>query len=51
MASPIIQINDIKRDFALGSETVYVLKAIDLTINKGEYVALMGICVILMVKE
>nr|WP_317632199.1 ABC transporter ATP-binding protein [uncultured Flavobacterium sp.] len=42
MATPIIQINDIKRDFALGSETVYVLKGIDLTINKGEYVALMG---------
>ncbi|MBS4042041.1 MAG: ABC transporter ATP-binding protein [Flavobacteriales bacterium] len=38
----MIQIKNIKRDFALGSETVYVLKGIDLTINKGEYVALMG---------
>ena len=42
MAQPIIEIKDIKRNFALGSETVYVLKGINLTINKGEYVALMG---------
>lgn len=42
MAKPIIEIKGIKRDFPLGNETVYVLKGIDLTINKGEYVALMG---------
>lgn len=42
MANPLIKITDIKRDFQLGSETVYVLKGIDLEINKGEYVALMG---------
>lgn len=42
MAQPIIEIKDIKRNFALGSETVYVLKGVDLTIYKGEYVALMG---------
>lgn len=42
MAKPIIEIKEIKRDFPLGNETVYVLKGIDLTINKGEYVALMG---------
>ena len=42
MAQPIIEIKGITRDFALGSETVKVLKGIDLTINKGEYVALMG---------
>lgn len=42
MSQPIIEIKNIKRDFALGSETVYVLKGIDLTIKKGEYVALMG---------
>lgn len=42
MAQPIIEIKDIKRNFALGSETVYVLKGVDLTIFKGEYVALMG---------
>ena len=42
MAEPLIKISDIKRNFILGNETVYVLKGIDLTIKKGEYVALMG---------
>lgn len=42
MSKPIIEIKGITRDFPLGSEIVYVLKGIDLTINKGEYVALMG---------
>ncbi|WP_306454592.1 ABC transporter ATP-binding protein [Flavobacterium agri] len=42
MADSLIQIKDIKRNFALGNETVYVLKGIDLDIKKGEYVALMG---------
>nr|WP_315148189.1 ABC transporter ATP-binding protein [uncultured Flavobacterium sp.] len=39
---PLIKISNIKRDFALGNEIVYVLKGIDLEIKKGEYVALMG---------
>ena len=42
MANPLINIKQIKRDFQLGSETINVLKGIDLQINKGEYVALMG---------
>jgi putative ABC transport system ATP-binding protein len=42
MAQPLIKITNIKRDFVLGSEIIYVLKGIDLEINKGEYVALMG---------
>jgi putative ABC transport system ATP-binding protein len=42
MSNPLIKITDIKRNFQLGNETVYVLKGIDLQINKGEYVALMG---------
>lgn len=42
MAQPIIEIKGITRNFPLGNETVYVLKGIDLVINKGEYVALMG---------
>ena len=42
MKTPIIDIKDITRDFQLGNETVNVLKGIDLLINKGEYVALMG---------
>ncbi|MTH18095.1 ABC transporter ATP-binding protein [Flavobacterium sp. LC2016-01] len=42
MANPLIKITDIKRNFVLGNEIVYVLKGINLEINKGEYVALMG---------
>ena len=42
MSNPLINITNIKRNFELGSETIYVLKGIDLQINKGEYVALMG---------
>lgn len=42
MSNPLIKITNIKRNFALGNETVYVLKGIDLEIQKGEYVALMG---------
>lgn len=36
MANPLINITQIKRDFQLGSETINVLKGIDLQINKGE---------------
>lgn len=42
MAQPIIEIKGITRDFPLGNEIVHVLKGINLTIQKGEYVALMG---------
>lgn len=42
MAKPLINIKQLKRDFQLGTETIHVLKGIDLQINKGEYVALMG---------
>ena len=38
----VINIQGLTRDFALGSEKVKVLKGIDLTVYKGEYVALMG---------
>jgi putative ABC transport system ATP-binding protein len=42
MSKSLIKITNIKRDFVLGNEIVYVLKGIDLEIKKGEYVALMG---------
>jgi putative ABC transport system ATP-binding protein len=42
MSKPIIDIKGITRDFPLGDEIIHVLKGIDLIINKGEYVALMG---------
>lgn len=42
MSENIIEIKEIKRDFKLGSETVHVLKGVNLEIAKGDYVALMG---------
>lgn len=40
--SLVIKIRGIVRDFPLGQEIVKVLKGIDLDIERGEYVALMG---------
>jgi len=40
--SNVIEIRDIIRDFQLGQETVHVLKGINLDIEIGEYVAIMG---------
>jgi len=40
--SSVIKIRQITRDFPLGQEIVKVLKGIDLDIERGEYVALMG---------
>lgn len=42
MSDNVIEIRQIIRDFKLGSETVHVLKGIDLDIKRGEYVAIMG---------
>jgi putative ABC transport system ATP-binding protein len=38
----IIQLKDIRKDYYLGKQVIEVLKGISLSINKGEYVALMG---------
>ena len=40
--SLVIKIRNITRDFPLGNEIVKVLKGIDLDIEQGDYVALMG---------
>src|SRR3954469_3129612 len=39
---PLITINDIGRKYVIGSEVIHALKSVSLTINKGEFVALMG---------
>jgi putative ABC transport system ATP-binding protein len=39
---PLITINDIGRKYIIGSEIIHALKSVSLTINKGEFVALMG---------
>lgn|SRR5690606_24018977 len=38
----VIKIRNIVRDFKLGTETVHVLKGIDLDIVRGDYIAIMG---------
>jgi len=38
----VIHIRNIIRDFKLSSETVHVLKGIDLDIERGDYIAIMG---------
>ena len=40
--SNVIEIRDIIRDFELGQEIVHVLKGINLDIELGDYVAIMG---------
>nr|MBC7613155.1 ABC transporter ATP-binding protein [Pseudopedobacter sp.] len=39
---PLIKITDIGRKYVIGTETIHALKSVSLTINKGEFVALMG---------
>jgi putative ABC transport system ATP-binding protein len=39
---PLINIKNISRIYEIGSETIYALRSVDLTIYKNEYVALMG---------
>src|SRR5580704_1318425 len=40
--APLITLNDIGRKYVIGTETIHALKSVSLTINKGEFVALMG---------
>lgn len=42
MSNAIIKIKELKREFTVGSELVRALKGIDVSINKNEYVAMMG---------
>ncbi|MDB5029762.1 ABC transporter ATP-binding protein [Mucilaginibacter sp.] len=39
---PLITITDIGRKYIIGTEVIHALKSVSLTINKGEFVALMG---------
>lgn len=39
---PLITIKDIGRKYVIGTEVIHALKSVSLTINKGEFVALMG---------
>ncbi len=42
MSKKIIKIEDLKREFTMGAETVRALRGISFTINEGEFVTIMG---------
>jgi len=39
---PIIRTQGIRKEYVLGAETVYAVRGVDLTIQRGEFVAIMG---------
>lgn len=39
---PVIELQDIKRDFIVGDETVHALRGVSFTIREGEFVTIMG---------
>jgi putative ABC transport system ATP-binding protein len=39
---PVIAVRALSKDYRMGSETVHALRALSLSINRGEYVAVMG---------
>lgn len=42
MGKKILEINDLKREFRMGSEIVRALKGISFSVNEGEFVTIMG---------
>lgn len=42
MSKEIIKIEDLKREFTMGTETVHALKGISFSIQEGEFVTIMG---------
>ncbi|MFD2914068.1 ABC transporter ATP-binding protein [Psychroserpens luteus] len=42
MSKEIIKIEDLKREFTMGAETVRALRGVSFTINEGEFVTIMG---------
>jgi len=39
---PIIELNNIKREFIVGEETVHALRGVSFSIYEGEFVTIMG---------
>ena len=42
MSKSIIRLENIKRNFQVGDETVHALRGVSFTINEGEFVSIMG---------
>ena len=42
MEKEVIRLEDIKRDFKVGSEVVHALRGISFSIMEGEFVTIMG---------
>jgi putative ABC transport system ATP-binding protein len=42
ISNKILEINDVKREFTMGSETVRALKGVSFDVNAGEFVTIMG---------
>ncbi len=42
MSSPVIRVTNLKREYQVGSETVRALQGVDISIQRNEYVAIMG---------
>lgn len=42
MATPLIELKNITKTYKLGDETIYALHNVDLTINRGEFIAIIG---------
>ena len=41
-AKPVIQVRDLERDYQMGDETVRALAGVTFTVERGEYLAIMG---------
>ena len=42
VSKPIIELDNIRRDFVVGEEVVHALRGVSFTINEGEFVTIMG---------
>ncbi|MEI8281303.1 MAG: ABC transporter ATP-binding protein [Armatimonadota bacterium] len=42
MSKPVVQVRGLSKKYVMGDQTVHALRQIDITINEGEFVAIMG---------